>query len=205
MSRPVPKPSLDDVRDQREEWELTLPDDAYLARVLAWADEMEIGDPGRAELLDAAGHAVFDEDPQRALELHQRAFDDGGPTTIDVFSGILESLLALGRDGEADELLRDLRTRPEEKRAELDESAIGEVLELADRLTEALRWYNIGLRHLEPELDAPDYVEGMCLVGRFRVRRALGRGLDSYDRLFEDLNAPAAAAIRGRLVVGSSD
>ncbi len=78
------------------------------------------------------------------------------------------------------------------------QASIGDVLEASDRLKEAQRWYTIGLRDFDPEVDEPGFDQNLCLSGRYRVRRLLGLPADGFDRWFEDDAPEAAEAIRNR-------
>lgn len=42
-------------------------------------------------------------------------------------------------------------------------------------------------------------------AGRYRVRRYLGKGLDAYDRAFEELSPEPAQAIKERLAGDRTD
>ena len=57
---------------------------------------------------------------------------------------------------------------------------VGELLEMADDLKRAHRWFTLPLAHLDPDEDF-DWDEEMCLMGRARVRRDLGLQRDRYD------------------------
>lgn len=65
--------------------------------------------------------------------------------------------------------------------------------------TQAHRAYTVGLKEFDPDIDTPDDLDAdLCLAGRYRVRRELGRGVDAFDRAFEDVNPEAAGAIKER-------
>jgi hypothetical protein len=99
---------------------------------------------------------------------------------MDPRSGVLECLLALGRDDEADELEKALRRASAQGdwRGAFHE-VVAETLELAGRPHQAHRWFNIGVRDID--LEDPDVGATSCLYGRYRVRRDLGLARDSLD------------------------
>ena len=91
-------------------------------------------------------------------------------------------LVGGGRGGETEPLLDDLRRRGPRLPAEAIER-IADALEEAGRLQQAMRWFTIGLRDLDPQQDLPAYEEEYALIGRSRVRRALDLLPDHYDAL----------------------
>lgn len=115
-----------------------------------------------------------------ARDLYRQAFDDGGRTVLDAQAGLLDVALAAGDDARADELLGLLLTRSRNDELVVgDYEWIGEQLEAAGRLRQALRWFTIPVRDLQP--GATELMPITCLDGRFRVRRALDLPLDAYD------------------------
>lgn len=194
--------AFDEIRDLREEWEATLSPDEYRRQLLATLEEMEVGEVGRAELLECLA-SDFGEDHERALEFARAAVTDGGPTTIDARVALVRALYSLGRDDEAADLVRDLLRSParDDVTAGLH-ATLGEVLEMTDRPHDAHRAYTVGLKEFDPDEDEPTVDEDMCLAGRYRVRRRLGLGADAFDRCFEELAPAGAAAIRERAAAG---
>lgn len=195
---------FDDIRDLREEWEVTLDANAYRERISAYVDTMASGDVGRAELLLALCERTLMDEPstedlERAAEHAREAFADGGPTTSDPRLELLRVLDRLGREDEVNGLIREcLRDRTPDH-VEMDIHAeLGEILELRGRLRDAHRAYTVGLKEFEPDLDEPDFEEDTCLAGRYRVRRELALGFDSLDRAFQNLSPDPAKAIRDR-------
>jgi hypothetical protein len=190
---------FDDIRDLREEWEATLPPAEYRARVQAQIEQMVVGQPGRAELLSCLAQDPDLPASEESLALARAAVDDGGPATVDPRVEVLRVLLALGRDEEATDLLRELvRARARDDVEAGLHATVGEVLEMAHRTREAHRFYTIGLKDFDPDRDDPDLDEDTCLSGRYRLRRQLGLGFDSFDRCLEELDPQRAAAIRER-------
>ncbi len=171
---------FDDIRDQIEEWEWQLDGEDFEATLVDKFDSLAPGDPGRAELLYSVGERWEGDDPQRALPWFERAVAEPGQVTLDPRGGVLNCLLALGRDTDADELERQLRraSAAGEWRGAFHDH-VGEVLELAGRTRQALRWFNMGLRDFD--LDDPDVDDLGCLNGRYRVRRGLDLPYDLLD------------------------
>lgn len=144
------------------------------------------GEPGRAAWLAHAGEAWETTgllEPARAC--YEQACDDGGPTYLDARAMLVGVLLKLGETDRADELMAELRRDVRAGRAGDDVHALlGEALEEAGRLEDALAWFDSGLTHRGRE--DPDEPEVVCLNGHYRVRRALGLPLDRYDLLTEE-------------------
>ena len=89
-------------------------------------------------------------------------------------------LLDAGREAEAE--LTFLRRRGSRLPSEAIER-VAECLEDKGRLKEAMRWFTLGLRDLDPQDDLPDHEEESALIGRWRVRQALELPPDHYDEL----------------------
>ncbi|OUZ09459.1 hypothetical protein BHE97_10400 [Aeromicrobium sp. PE09-221] len=110
---------------------------------------------------------------------------DGGPSELDPRGGLLKAELDLGNEEETDPLLEELKIDARRDALSLtDYEWIAESLELGGRLKEALRWFTIPLREVDP-LDV-DPAETVCLNGRYRVRRTLGMPMDAYDDVVAD-------------------
>lgn len=178
--------SFDDVRDEIEARH-SLGDEEFQTALIELAEVLEPHSPGRAEIFHALGERrMMRDDPAGALAWLERAVAEDGPVTIDPRAGVLQALLELGREEEAEALLTTLRraSAARDHRGVFHE-AVGETLEMAYRLREAHRWFNLGLRDLDP--DDPTVDEVSCLYGRFRTRRALELPLDQLDLLTEDV------------------
>jgi hypothetical protein len=191
---------FDAICDLREEWESTLSPTDYRARIDEQVAAMAPGQTGRAELLAARAEVRWEDQSDDELAAAERsmraAIDDGGPTYGDPRVRLLEILLRRSRDDEADTLVRECLRRSSPQNvlgAGLDE--LGEALEAAGDLRRAQRAFTVGLREFEPSIDEPDADEHACLTGRYRVRRALGLGLDAFDRAFREIDPDTAAAI----------
>lgn len=193
------KPTFEDISDLRESWETTLSPADYRQRLLAQIETMAVGDPGRAELLQCLASDPSQPVSAETLDFAQAAIDDGGATTIDPRVERVRALKELGRDEEADALVRQLLRSPSRDDVMVGlHASLGEVLEMTSCFKDAQRAYTIGLKDFEPDLDEPDLNEDLCLAGRYRVRRLMGLGSDRFDRCLEEIAPRAAAAIRGR-------
>ena len=91
-------------------------------------------------------------------------------------------LIEGGRADEAEPRLKELRRRGSALPAEALER-VADALEENGRLREAMRWFTIGLRDLDPQHDLPEHDEEFALIGRWRVRQALELPPDHYDDL----------------------
>lgn len=139
------------------------------------------GEEGRAEVLTyLADEQMHLGQTDEARARYQEAIDDGGRTVLTPYAGLLDVALATGDIARADQLLELLiaKSRADELVVG-DYEWIGESLEEAGRLREALRWFTIQLRDIQP--GHVDMMPILCLDGRWRVRRALERPLDAYD------------------------
>jgi len=197
--------TFEDIRDLREEWEATLSHEEYRRRLTAKVEEMEVGEPGRAELLECLASDPGEPVTERTLELARAAVEDGGPTTLDPRIAVVGALYDLGRDDEAADLVRELiRSQSSDSVTVGLHAVLGDLLEVKGRHREAHRAFTVGLKEFEPALDEPTLDEDLCLAGRYRTRRALSLGRDALDRCFEELSPDAAAAIRERTAAGST-
>jgi tetratricopeptide (TPR) repeat protein len=174
--------SLEDVEDLIDSWEID-PDVDTLEPAAALLSSMSVGDPGRADVLEViADHQAMRGELDAALATLQDAAADPGADVDVVLAMRAAFLLEGGREEEADPLLRELRRRGPSLPVEARER-VGDTLEERGRLHEAMRWFTIGLRDLDPLRDVPDYDEEYALIGRRRVRTALGLPPDHYDDL----------------------
>lgn len=143
--------------------------------------DMTFGEEGRAEVLTyLADDLMRDGQLDEAGVRYQEALDDGGRTVLEPHIGLLDVALARGDDARVDELLALLiaKSRADELVVG-DHEWIGDSLEEAGRLREALRWFTIPLRDIQP--GHYELMPIISLNGRWRVRRALGLPLDAYD------------------------
>jgi tetratricopeptide (TPR) repeat protein len=172
---------LDEAYDVIEDLQFSLSGDDLIEALSEHAEALARGEEGRAAFLNVRGEFLamadrFDE----ARTAYREALDDGGPTVPHPQVGLLSVALATG-DEQAQTEIHDALLRLSRADA-LDEAsyeAIGETLELADHPRQALRWYNLALRGLDP-----DDIEALpigVLNGRGRVRSKLGLPPDRYD------------------------
>ncbi|MCY4726863.1 hypothetical protein NYO98_11295 [Nocardioides sp. STR2] len=174
--------SLDEVHDLIDSWEIDPEVDTVVPAVELFAG-MAVGDPGRLDVL----HVIADHRAMRGEVDAALAFlDQAGPTSDDDAEVLramrVAYLIEGGRADQAEPLLHDLRRRGPRLPDEALER-VADALEEAGRLREAMRWFTIGLRDLDPQQDRPAYEEEYALVGRWRVRRALDLPPDHYDVL----------------------
>jgi tetratricopeptide (TPR) repeat protein len=139
------------------------------------------GQEGRAETLSRiADELVEDGQLDAARAAYQDVVDDGGRTILSPLAGLLDIALKQHDDARADELLGRLLAQ---SRADAlvvgDYEWVAEALEEAGRLRQALRWFTIPLRDIQP--GDLDLMPAIVLDGRWRVRRALDLPIDAYD------------------------
>ncbi|MFA1548254.1 SEC-C metal-binding domain-containing protein [Actinomadura chokoriensis] len=148
----------------------------------------------RAEiLLEAAGQWTRAGDPDRALRIYDDVMSSGGEEDAQFAASERISLLTeLGRTDEAEaEITRLGRTRVHSGPATL----VAEFLEGQGRLEDALTWFNIACRDFLTDDEAlpENALFGRSdLLGRRRVRRALGLPPDDLDLYCEDQQAEFA-------------
>jgi len=174
---------IEEIQDQIEDWEGRLDGEEFEQTLLAKFESLHHGEPGRAELLcSLAERRLSLGDPTRAREWFDMAVDEPGEVIIDPRCGLLQCLLALESNDELSALERELRraSAAGEWRGAFHEH-IGETFELAGQLERALRWFNMGVRNLDLRWEDPTVSELLCLDGRHRVRRELGKPPDALD------------------------
>lgn len=154
-------------------------------------DGLPAGHEGRAEALMYLAEELKESGRlDEARDTYWLAIHDGGRTVLDAHVGVLGLELAAGDETRVDDLLRLLLTKSRGDQLVIgDYEWIGDLLEDAGRLRQALRWFTIPLRDLQPgDVDA---MPVLALNGRYRVRRALGMPEDAYDDahdLWHELN-----------------
>jgi tetratricopeptide (TPR) repeat protein len=183
MRDDVPMPlSLDEIHDLIDSWEFD-PRVDTLAPASQLLATMAPGDPGRIDVLQViADHHAMRGEVNAALATLDRA-----GTTSDEEADVVQAmrvafLIEAGRGDEAEAQLQELRRRGPRLPAEALER-VAETLEDAGRLQEAMRWFTIGLRDLDPRHDLPEPHEEDALLGRWRVRKALDLPPDHFDDL----------------------
>ncbi|MBV9832162.1 MAG: hypothetical protein JOZ82_11270 [Marmoricola sp.] len=165
-----------------EELEFSLTGQERLDAFRARADALSPGEFGRAEYLSYL--AEFLEKADRlddADAAYDEALEDGGSTMLHPLSGKLALAARRHDDAAVQQLTTRLWSRARSgELGEFDHQHIGETLEDAGHLREALRWFTVPLSGFDPEEDV-DFIPVACSNGRYRVRRALGLPHDRYD------------------------
>jgi tetratricopeptide (TPR) repeat protein len=170
---------IEETQGQTEELEETL---------LAKFESLQLGEPGRAELLcSLAERRLSRGNYAGAQAWFERAVSEPGDVIIDPRCGLLASLLAQERNEDVLALEVELRrvSASNEWRGAFHEH-LGEAFETARQPERALRWFNMGVRDLDLTRDEPTASELLCLNGRDRVRRTLGRPQDALDVYLAD-------------------
>jgi tetratricopeptide (TPR) repeat protein len=184
-------PREDEIEELIEEWDVTLAPGERLPLIEELLERLSPGAPGRTVALTYRGEILHLLDRrEEAVAAFELATAEGGTSTIDPRVLLLETLFELGRDQEAETLLEQLRAASAtgDVRGSFH-SWIGDLLEDRGDLKRAHRWFNLGLRDLDPELDEPDFAEEDCLLGRQRVREQLGLPRDRFDLLTDGILA----------------
>jgi tetratricopeptide (TPR) repeat protein len=183
----------EEILDEVERLATRMPSEE-LARLLEHrAHGLARGAPGRAAWLCHAGERweMVDEF-SHAKACYEEAVADGGETYLDPRADLANVLLELGETARAERLIEELDRDAREGRAGgFLHERVGEILELHDRLDEALRWYEAGLE--QTGRDDPHTLDLGCLNGRFRVRRSLDLPMDHYDLVCEERRRGYAA------------
>lgn len=161
--------------------------EAKIAALLARADEAPPGSEMRTVMRGAAADHLqvlgqFDE----ARALLQQIGPEDEPGAIHPAARLLDLELAAGNPDEVAELSRTLLAASRNgDLTEQDHHFVGESLEEHGRERDALRWFSIPLRMVDPD-DLWALPIG-CVHGRYRVRRVLGMPFDGYDRASEEI------------------
>jgi tetratricopeptide (TPR) repeat protein len=160
-------------------------------RMSRLAVQATAGGMSRAEAHMRAGEQwLLADDPAEAVEQFQKAIVDRGPTFDDPRVSLARAMFALGRNDDADNLLREVR--------ESDARTLPRACDLvAELLTEqgdlegALDWATAGV---DACLAGEDRDELQLLLRlRYRLRVDLGMPEDDYDKLLDDKKAGPAA------------
>ena len=173
---------LDDVDDDLEELEFSLTGQARIDACRARADAIPQGEPGRAEYLTSLAEFLEMEDRlDEAEAAYREALDDGGPTRLHPVGGLLSVSLRRSDDTAVNAINSRLwQLARADQLTESDFEYVADVLEHHGRLREALRWYTVPLRDLDPDEDI-ELIPVISSNGRERVRKALGLPPDRYD------------------------
>jgi len=163
-------------------------------RMSRLAVQATAGSMSRAEAHMRAGEQwMLADDPTEAVEQFQKAIADAGPTFDDPQVSLARAMFVLGRNEDADALLRELResdalTKP--RTCDL----VAELLTEQGDLQAALDWATAGV---EAGLSSGEDRNELQLLLRLRYRLRLDLGLpeDDYDKLLDDGEAGPAAGM----------
>ena len=149
------------------------------------------GGMSRAEAHMRAGEQwLLADDPTDAVEQFQKAITDGGPTFDNPRVSLARAMFALGRNDDADALLREVRESGARTKARTCD-LVAELLTEQGDLEGALDWATAGV---DACLAGEDRDELQLLLRlRYRLRVDLGMPEDDYDKLLDDKKAGPAA------------
>lgn len=177
------------------------PDAAIAETLRSWATDTEnytlAPDVARAAVLVEAGETFgYAGDHAEAYRLFDAARADGGETYVDPRALMVQALYEGGRKDAALELADALRKEgPRDVNSFL---VIGGFLEVADELTAAQRWFSMGIRAMDSgNVRGSESQYESMLMGRARVRGALGLARDTLDDAAVIIVEGIAAAQRG--------
>jgi hypothetical protein len=160
-------------------------------RMSRLAEQATPGNISRAEAHMRAGEQwLLADEPAAAADQFHEAIADAGPTLDDPRVGLARAMFALGRNSDADSLLRQLKesgARSVPRTCDL----VAELLVEQRDLGGALDWATAGVRAC---LSGEDRDELQLLLRlRYRLRVDLGLGEDEYDKLLDNRKAGPAA------------
>ena len=160
-------------------------------RMSRLAVQATAGGMSRAEAHMRAGEQwLLADDPTDAVEQFQKAITDGGPTFDNPRVSLARAMFALGRNDDADALLREVResdARTKPRTSDL----VAELLTEQGDLEGALDWATAGV---DACLAGEDRDELQLLLRlRYRLRVDLGMPEDDYDKLLDEKKAGPAA------------
>ena len=160
-------------------------------RMSRLAVQATTGGMSRAEAHMRAGEQwLLADEPTDAVEQFQKAIADGGPTFDNPRVSLARAMFALGRNDDADALLREVResdARTKPRTSDL----VAELLTEQGDLEGALDWATAGV---DACLAGEDRDELQLLLRlRYRLRVDLGLPEDDYDKLLDEKKAGPAA------------
>ena len=160
-------------------------------RMSRLAVQATAGGMSRAEAHMRAGEQwLLADDPTDAVEQFQKAIADGGPTFDNPRVSLARAMFALGRNDDADALLREVRESGARTKARTCD-LVAELLTEQGDLQGALDWATAGV---DACLAGEDRDELQLLLRlRYRLRVDLGMPEDDYDKLLDDKKAGPAA------------
>ncbi|GAA2337852.1 hypothetical protein GCM10009854_12500 [Saccharopolyspora halophila] len=163
----------------------------------ALEEDAELGDDACTDLVEAAGYWHLAAEHERECRLLERAYDldvDAGP--LSARGAYIGYLLTHGREAEAEPLLAAQRQNPSQVEQTYAEISMAYAATGAQQ--EALRWLDIGITKLLPDLSTeldldlgdPGYE---LLRDRAELRAEAGMPADATDESFQRLEERAAA------------
>jgi len=160
-------------------------------RMSRLAVQATAGGMSRAEAHMRAGEQwLLADDPAEAVEQFEKAIADAGPTFDEPRVPLARAMFALGRNDDADALLREVResgARTLPRTCDL----VAELLTEQGDLEGALDWATAGV---DACLAGEDRDELQLLLRlRYRLRVDLGMAEDDYDKLLDEKKAGPAA------------
>ena len=160
-------------------------------RMSRLAVQATAGGMSRAEAHMRAGEQwLLADDPTEAVEQFEKAIAEGGPTFDEPRVPLARAMFALGRNDDADALLREVResgARTLPRTCDL----VAELLTEQGDLEGALDWATAGV---DACMRGDDRDELQLLLRlRYRLRVDLGLPEDDYDKLLDDKKAGPAA------------
>ena len=160
-------------------------------RMSRLAVQATAGGMSRAEAHMRAGEQwLLADEPTEAVEQFEKAIADRGATSDDARVPLARAMFALGRNDDADALLRELResgARSLPRTCDL----VAELLTEQGDLEGALDWATAGV---DACLAGEDRDELQLLLRlRYRLRVDLGLPEDDYDKLLDEKKAGPAA------------
>ena len=160
-------------------------------RMSRLAVQATTGGMSRAEAHMRAGEQwLLADDPTDAVEQFQKAITDGGPTFDNPRVSLARAMFALGRNDDADALLREVRESGARTKARTCD-LVAELLTEQGDLEGALDWATAGV---DACLAGEDRDELQLLLRlRYRLRVDLGLPEDDYDKLLDEKKAGPAA------------
>jgi tetratricopeptide (TPR) repeat protein len=160
-------------------------------RMSRLAVQATAGSMSRSEAHMRAGEQwLLADDPTDAVEQFQKAITDGGPTFDNPRVSLARAMFALGRNDDAEALLREVRESGARTKARTCD-LVAELLTEQGDLEGALDWATAGV---DACLAGEDRDELQLLLRlRYRLRVDLGMPEDDYDKLLDGKKAGPAA------------
>ena len=160
-------------------------------RMSRLAVQATAGSMSRSEAHMRAGEQwLLADDPTDAVEQFQKAITDGGPTFDNPRVSLARAMFALGRNDDAEALLREVRESGARTKARTCD-LVAELLTEQGDLEGALDWATAGV---DACLAGEDRDELQLLLRlRYRLRVDLGLPEDDYDKLLDEKKAGPAA------------